>query len=271
MPISIPLALYRLGLYVGFTLVLMPLQAAFLLLHSRAADSLPRWYHAVCCRIFGFDVVVRGQVSAERPTLFVSNHLSYLDITVISALVPVSFVAKREVAAWPFFGWLAKLQQTVFVGRDRKNVRGERDDIGAALGGGRNLVLFPEATSYDGTRVKPFKSSLLAVAEFTPGGKPLAVQPMTITYTRVDGMPMGRNMRPFFAWYGAMELVDHLWTAMGIGRTTIVVEFHDIVTFARFGSRKALTQHCERVIGRALAEINAGRRPSASAPSASPK
>ena len=81
----------------------------------------------------------------------------------------------------------------------------------------------------------------------------------------VDGMPMGRNMRPFFAWYGAMELVDHLWTAMGIGRTTIVVEFHDIVTFARFGSRKALTQHCEQVIGRALAEINAGRRPSVSA------
>ena len=266
MPISVPLALVRLVLYVSFTLVLMPLQALFLLLHSTMAERMPRWYHAVCCRIFGFEVVVLGRISAERPTLFVSNHLSYLDITVISALAPVSFVAKREVAAWPFFGWLAKLQQTVFVGRDRKNVRGERDHIGAALGAGRNLVLFPEATSFDGTRIKPFKSSLLAVAELAPGGTPLAVQPMTITYTRVDGMPMGRNMRPFFAWYGAMELVDHLWTALGIGRTTIVVEFHESVTFARFGSRKALTQHCETVIGRALAEINAGRRPSLSTP-----
>jgi len=266
MPISAPLAILRLSIYAVFTLPLMPLQAAFLLLRSSFAQRLPRWYHAVCCRIFGFDVVVRGQVSRERPTLFVSNHLSYLDIIVISALAPVSFVAKREVAAWPFFGWLAKLQQTVFVGRDRKNVRGERDDIGAALSAGRNLVLFPEATSYDGTRIKPFKSSLLAVAEFTPGGAPLTVQPMTITYTLVDGMPMGRNMRPFFAWYGSMELIDHLWTAMGIGRTTIVVEFHEIVTFARFGSRKALTQHCEGVIGRALAEINAGRRPSTSTP-----
>ena len=228
MPISAPLAILRLTIYAVFTLPLMPLQAAFLLLRSSFAQRLPRWYHAVCCRIFGFDVVVRGQVSRERPTLFVSNHLSYLDIIVISALAPVSFVAKREVAAWPFFGWLAKLQQTVFVGRDRKNVRGERDDIGAALSAGRNLVLFPEATSYDGTRIKPFKSSLLAVAEFTPGGAPLTVQPMTITYTLVDGMPMGRNMRPFFAWYGSMELIDHLWTAMGIGRTTAPVAWATI-------------------------------------------
>ena len=75
-----------------------------------------------------------------------------------------------------------------------------------------------------------------------------------------DAMPMGRNLRPFFAWYGAMELAEHLWVAMGVGRTTVEVEFHEPVTFARFGSRKALTQHCESVIGRALSEINAGRR-----------
>lgn len=267
---SKPCAFMRLLIYVCFTVPLMPLQAVFVRLGSRWADRLPHWYHRICCRIFGFEVVVRGAPSTDRPTLFVSNHLSYLDITVISALAPVSFVAKREVASWPFFGWLAKLQRTVFVGRDRRNVHDERDSVAGALAAGRNLVLFPEATSYDGTRIKPFKSSLLAVAEIAPDGKPLTVQPMTIAYTRIDTMPMGRNLRPLFAWYGAMELVDHLWVAMGIGRTTVEVEFHEPVTFARFGSRKALTQHCESVIGRALAEINAGRRTATAAASPSP-
>ncbi|MBL8698620.1 MAG: 1-acyl-sn-glycerol-3-phosphate acyltransferase [Alphaproteobacteria bacterium] len=260
MPISKLSAFLRLSIYAAFTIPLMPVQAVLVWLDSPWADRLPHWYHRRCCRIFGFDVVVRGTPSADRPTLFVANHVSYLDITVFSALIPVSFVAKREVAAWPFFGWLARLQRTVFVGRERRNVHGERDELGNALARGRNLMLFPEATSWDGTRIKPFKSSLLSVAEIAPEGRPLTVQPMTIAYTRVDGMPIGRSHRPFFAWYGDMELVEHLWQAMGIGRTTVVVEFHEPVTFARFGSRKALTQHCEQVIGTALSEINAGRR-----------
>ncbi|MBM3525743.1 MAG: 1-acyl-sn-glycerol-3-phosphate acyltransferase, partial [Alphaproteobacteria bacterium] len=155
MPISKLCAALRLSIYVAFTIPLMPIQAVLVWLDWRWADRLPHWYHRQCCRIFGFDVVTRGTPSTARPTLFVSNHVSYLDITVFSALIEVSFVAKREVAAWPFFGWLARLQRTVFVGRERRNVQGERDEIGAALERGRSLMLFPEATSFDGSRVKP--------------------------------------------------------------------------------------------------------------------
>jgi 1-acyl-sn-glycerol-3-phosphate acyltransferase len=71
---------------------------------------------------------------------------------------------------------------------------------------------------------------------------------------------MGRNLRPFFAWYGAMDLAPHLWEALGLGLVTVEVEFHDVVTFARFGSRKALAQHCESLVGAALSDLNAGRR-----------
>ena len=250
----------RLAIYLAITLPLMPVQAIALWLDLKLSRSLPRAYHRACCRAMGIRLDISGAIAQTRPTLFVVNHLSYLDITVFSAIIEVSFVAKREVAAWPFFGWLARLQRTVFVGRDRRNVQGERDEIAAALERGRNLMLFPEATSFDGTRIKPFKSALLSVAEIAPEGRPLVVQPMTIAYTRIDGMPIGRSHRPLFAWYGDMELVEHLWEAMGVGRTTVVVEFHEPVTFARFGSRKALTQHCEQVIGAALAELNAGRR-----------
>jgi 1-acyl-sn-glycerol-3-phosphate acyltransferase len=180
----------------------------------------------------------------------------------------VSFVAKREVASWPFFGWLARLQRTVFVGRDRRRVDGERDSLAAALAEGRSLVLFAEGTSYDGVHLRPFKSSLLAAAEIATDGRPLTVQPVTIAYTRLDGMPIGRHLRPFFAWFGDMELPGHLWQALGVGRVTVEVEFHEPVTFARFGSRKALTRFCEETVGRTLFELNSGRRrPAASGPS----
>ena len=259
-PISRLRAARRLAAYAALTMPLMPLQALLLAAGSRGAARLPRWYHRRCCTVLGIELEVHGTPTAEAPTLFVANHVSYLDITALSAILPLSFVAKREVAGWPFFGWLARLQRTVFVGRERHRVDGERDSVAAALSAGRNLVLFAEGTSHDGSRIKPFKSSLLAAAEIAPQGRPLAVQPVTIAYTRLDGTPIGRHLRPFFAWYGDMELAGHLWQALGIGRVRIEVEFHPAVTLARFGSRKALTRHCEETIGRALAEANAGRR-----------
>jgi 1-acyl-sn-glycerol-3-phosphate acyltransferase len=259
-PISRPRAAARLLRYAAATLPLMPLQALLLALRTPLARRLPRWYHRRCCAILGLEVVAHGAPAGTGPTLFVANHVSYLDIVALSTLADLSFVAKREVASWPFFGWLARLQRTVFVGRDRRRVDDERDSLATALADGRALVLFAEGTSHDGTRLKPFKSSLLAVAELAPEGRPLTVQPVTIAYTRVDGMPIGRHLRPFYAWFGDMELASHLWRVLGIGRVTIEIEFHEPVTFARFGSRKALTRYCEETIGHALAALNAGRR-----------
>jgi 1-acyl-sn-glycerol-3-phosphate acyltransferase len=267
-PVSRGRAALRLALYAALTLPLMPVQAALLAARSGAARRLPHWYHRRCCAILGLELRRHGTPAPDAPTLFVANHVSYFDIVALSALAPVSFVAKREVASWPFFGWLARLQRTVFVGRDRRRVDGERDSLAAALAEGRSLVLFAEGTSYDGVHLRPFKSSLLAAAEIATDGRPLTVQPVTIAYTRLDGMPIGRHLRPFFAWFGDMELPGHLWQALGVGRVTVEVEFHEPVTFARFGSRKALTRFCEETVGRTLFELNSGRRrPAASGPS----
>src|SRR5262245_25214657 len=250
------------------TLPLMPVQALLVWLDSPLALRLPRAYHRLSCRVLGLEVERRGAPSAERPTLFVANHVTYLDIAVVSALVETSFVAKREIASWPFFGWLAKLQRTVFIGRRRTGVVEEADDLGRHLARGRNLVLFPEGTSCDGQRVRPFKSSLLAVAEAAPGGRTIAVQPVTIAYPRLDGMPLGRGYRPLVAWFGAMTLPDHMFAMLGMGRLTAVVEFHEPVTLARFGSRKALALYRQETIATALGEINAGRRPPPGLPAA---
>lgn len=255
----------RLTLYLLWTLLLIPLQALAVARNWRLCRTLPAFYHGACARLIGLDVVVRGQ-QADGPVLFVSNHSSYLDIIVLGSRIPGSFVAKSEVGSWPFFGLLARLQRTVFVERKaRASVDKQRDDIGSRLDAGDSLILFPEGTSSDGNRTLPFKTALFAVAARRIDGRPLTVQPVSIAATRLDGIPMGFAFRPFYAWYGDMDLAPHLWQAFRLGGMTVEVEFHPPVTIDGFSSRKALAEHCHRVISDGVARAISGR-PSVPAP-----
>jgi 1-acyl-sn-glycerol-3-phosphate acyltransferase len=97
--------------------------------------------------------------------LLVCNHLSYLDIVVLSSIEPCVFVAKRDVAIWPLFGRLARAAGTIFVDREhRLAIEGVVDFVRDAISGGSLVVLFPEGTSSDGATVLPFKSALLESA-----------------------------------------------------------------------------------------------------------
>lgn len=258
-PGSPALAALRLAAYLTLTFALMPIQA--LLLALGRGRRLPIFYHRACARILGFDIRVRGVPAEGGPVLFVSNHISYLDITILGAIAELSFVAKSDVAGWPLFGRLAKLQRTVFVDRRAASVGRERDAIAKRLDEGGRLVLFPEGTTGDGNRAKRFKSALFAVAERASGETPVTVQPVTIAWTRLDGMPLGRVLRPTVAWYGDMDLAPHLWEVAGLGRIEVEVLFHEPVTLAQLGSRKSLAHHCEFVISRSLTEALAGRDP----------
>ncbi|MFQ6017502.1 MAG: lysophospholipid acyltransferase family protein [Kiloniellaceae bacterium] len=247
------------SLYAGFTLPLMPVQAVAVTFNLPLQRLLPLWYHRQCCRILGFQVDRRGRQTQNHPTLYVSNHVSYFDIMVLGSLIKGSFVAKADVAGWPLFGWLAKLQRSVFVERRGLKIADQRDEMAVRLGRGDDLILFPEGTSSDGNRVRPFKSALFSVAKRRVNGKPLPVQPVSIAYTRLDGMPMGRYLRPFVAWYGDMDLANHIWHAAGLGWVTVVVEFHPPATIEEKGSRKALSEYCyDRVAGGVAAAL-AGR------------
>ena len=260
---STALGAARLAVYLAWTALIVPLQWVAKRLNLPLQTRIPVFYHSVCTRIAGMRVEVHGTRSRDRPTLFVSNHSSYLDITLLGGLIPGSFVAKQEINGWPFFGMLARLQRSVFVDRRATQVLRDRSQIDARLARGDNLILFPEGTSSDGNRTLPFKSALFAVAEGAPGGRPVTVQPVSITCTRLDGIPLGRGLRALYAWYGDMDLVGHMWQMMKSGRLTVVVTFHPPVTFAAFGTRKALLDHCHGAIAAGVAEANAGRLPAA--------
>src|SRR3972149_1640050 len=126
-------ATLRILLYLGLTVPLLPVQAVAVLGNLPLSKRLPLWYHRVCCRILGLRVVCRGQMSGAHPPLFVSNPVSYFDIAVLASLIPGSFVAKQEVSGWPLFGWLAKLQRSVFIDRRGKRAAAQRDEMGGRL------------------------------------------------------------------------------------------------------------------------------------------
>jgi 1-acyl-sn-glycerol-3-phosphate acyltransferase len=254
-------AAIRTLLFLGWTVPLIPLQMLAVVFHRRLSRRIPVIYHRNACRILGIRVAARGTISTVRPTLFVANHSSYLDIAVLGALIEGSFVAKAEVAAWPLFGLLAKLQRTVFIDRRPTQAAQHRDDIALRLEAGDNLFLFPEGTSTDGNHVKPFRSALFAVASREVNGKPLQVQPVSIAYTRLDGIPLGRALRPLYTWFGEMDLGSHMWTMASLGSLTVEVEFHPPITLVEFGSRKALAAHCYDAVASGHAALNAGVAP----------
>jgi lyso-ornithine lipid O-acyltransferase len=256
---SSTLRLARLALYCAWTAGLMPVQLVGLALRRRWTSTLPVFYHRWCCRILGFRIQVIGTPTTERPVLYAANHISYTDITVLGSVIPGSFIAKSDVARWPFFGWLAKLQRSVFVDRRVRSTVAQRDAIGKRLADGDALILFPEGTSGDGNRVRPFKSALFGAAEQDEGTPPVVVQPVSLAYTRLDGIPIGRLYRPFFAWYGAVDLAPHLWSMVGLGTVEVVVEFHPPTFLRDCGSRKALAEYCHARIAGGVAAALFGR------------
>lgn len=249
----------RLSLYVGWILIMIPVQAIALLLSTRMAERVPLLVHKVVMWLVDVKVVVKGEQCKQGAVLFASNHASYADISIIGAHIRGCFVAKAEVAKWPLFGICAKLSRTVFVDRRARFARQQAEEMKRRFQKGDRLILFAEGTSSDGNRVLPFRSSLFATAEIEIDGKPVTVQPISIAYTRLDGIPMGRHFRPFFAWYGDMDMFSHLWGIVGVGRSTVVLEFHKPVTIRDFPDRKALAAHCQAVVAAGVSSALSGR------------
>jgi len=246
--------------FLAVTLAGMPWQALLLRVAPAAARRFPNRYHRLVARLFGLKLTVIGAPVTGEGVLLLANHTSWMDIVLFSAVTPLSFVAKAEIARWPLFGTLARLQRTVFVARERRAQTGAvAEEIGARLASGDCLLLFPEGTSYDGNSVLPFKSALLGAAEATRAdGRHVTVQPVSAAYTGCQGMPMGREMRPFFAWYGDMEMVPHLWEALKAGPLDVTVEFHPPATLDMM-SRKELALRARAQIQAGLSRALAGR------------
>ena len=174
--------------------------------------------------------------------VIVANHASWLDILVLNALGPMTFVSKSEVAGWAGIGYLARATGTLFIARDRKQARQQEAMIRHRLAQGQRLTLFPEGTSSDGLRVLPFKPTLFAALFATDSHR--MVQPVSIRYLSPEGLD-----QRFYGWWGAMDFGPHALTVLAQTRHgTVRVVLADALDSSAFADRKALALACETAV-----------------------
>jgi 1-acyl-sn-glycerol-3-phosphate acyltransferase len=243
-----------LGAIVVLTLVLLPFQMMAVRFAWPVRRRIPTLYHTAVCRILGVRIRIIGRRGDVAPLLIVSNHVSWLDISVLTAAAPVVFVAKREVASWPVFGLLARLQRSVFVDRERRQkTRDVNSEIARRLAGGDAVLLFAEGTSSDGNRVLTFRTALIgaagdAIAEAGQYGDQAWIQPLSIAYTAIRGLPLGRQGRSAVAWYGSMSLLPHLRQLVAQGMIDVTVSWGDPIPYGRSSDRKMVARQLEHSV-----------------------
>lgn len=281
----------RLLLILLWTLVAAAPQAMLIRLPGRAKVAFARTYWAAMCGLLGMQIRVLGRPATareragRRPVMYVSNHSSWADILVLGARLDACFVSKADVAGWPLAGTIARLGRTVFVSRARARTGDEGREMEARLAAGDDLILFPEGTSSDGSRVLPFHSTFFALAKpgARPGSAPVPlahlplVQPISVVYDRLGGMPVGKTGRSVFAWFGDMDLARHAWKLAQWRGMRATVLFHEPLDPADFPSRKALASAAWVAVAEGAAALRQNRpaapvavrdaaRPAASAP-----
>lgn len=250
-----------LGLFaVGVATV--PLAAyQILALKSRLGSEYraPHLWHVLITRVLGFRIHVEGRISDARPLLLAANHISWTDIMVLGRVADLHFVAKSEVGGWPIMGRLSRLQRTVFVEREKKRSSGRQaSELAERLAAGDVMVLFAEGSTSDGNVVLPFKSTLFGAARMTleeTDVDRVMIQPVTIAYSRLHGMPMGRFHRRHTAWIGDRKLWPHIQSMLGEGGVDVEVRFGEPVEFTAGSSRKDVARHLEGEVRRTMASI----------------
>lgn len=229
----------------------MPVQSLVLLFtKGEKAYIIPKLWMRICCFIFDLTIEVHGSPSLNQQTLYMSNHISYLDIVGIGSVLKGSFLAKSEVGQWPLIGFLASLQQTAYIQRKRSKIAKEKNNIQKRIDDGDSLIIFPEGTSTSGYEALPFKSSLFVLA-LGDQKEHLKIQPLTLDIVSVDGKtPENKTERDIYAWPRDedIEMHHHLWRFAKTKGAHIKLTFHPALNASNYDDRKKLAKDCHEAV-----------------------
>ncbi|WP_137150226.1 lysophospholipid acyltransferase family protein [Devosia sp. FKR38] len=243
--------------------VIIPLQALINALHLPFWQALPRLFHRMGCIFLGLKVTVIGQPATGRATLLVSNHVSWTDIVAIGSVADVTFVAKREVGDWFFVGMMARLQKTIFVDRTRRTDAGRTSrEMGAHMAGGNAVLLFAEGQSDIGTHVLPFRSALVGAAQHAmieAGATDVLIQPLTVAYTSLQGLPVSRSERSLIAWIKSKSVKQNIFEILSGPRKEVTVAFGAPRPLRESDNRKVVTKAAEDDVRAMLVALNRGK------------
>jgi lyso-ornithine lipid O-acyltransferase len=150
----------------------------------------------------------------------VSNHLSYLDIILLGEHVPYTFVAKQEVTQWPWIGWVARKLGTIFINRSLRGIHHGQAKIAKALCHQHAVCVFGEGTTGNGIITEPFYSAFFELPKGT------CIQPVSIAYTDINGLPTLTCIRRDLGWIGNCDMMSHLWKLLAWRSLTVTLTFH---------------------------------------------
>ncbi len=236
----------RIAMIVAGLIVCLPLHYLWKLFAR--ASPWPRLFLGWVGRSAGMRVKIEGR-PLQSHVLFLANHLSWLDIMLLAGASGTAFVSKDEVAGWPVIGWLARLNNTIFIARTQRGaVRDQADTLRRALAAGQPVALFPEGTTEGGADVLPFRASLLA--SLFPPLPQIQVQPVALDYgAAADGI----------AWLGQEPALANAKRVLSRrGTAPVVLRFLTPLDPAEFGDRKRLAEAARGEIVRALGASEAG-------------
>lgn len=251
-------ALLRAAAFLALTLALAILFTAARPLGQAPRAAIRRLWCRTICLVLGIRWRAHGQAFTACPTLYVANHVSYLDILVLGTQLDGSFIAKAEVRHWPLLGGLARLGGTLFIRRHWRDAKLQRDQIAARMRAGESFILFAEGTSGDGLDVLPLKTALLSVAEPQLMDQPIAIQPVTMAYARLaDGSPVDRSNAHRYAWIGDDAFLPHLWQVLKSPGVEVEIAIADATPSWAVTSRKLLGPALRHEIAGNLATLRA--------------
>ena len=240
-------AYVKLVLIILWILFCIPLFCIFWLIPFLRHENILLIFHKNLCRIMGVKVIVHGQQSDYVPTLYVSNHVSYLDIPVLGGIIKAFFVAKSEIASWPVINHLCRFQNTIFIERRASKSKQQAQLLRKYLKSKKSLIFFPEGTSTNGAEVLSLKSSLFAAVEPEKGvNEPIDVliQPVAIVYSKYKNQGMNQAKRDYYAWYADFPFGSHVMNMLALGNVTAEVSFCRPVKLSDFLNRKDCAFAC---------------------------
>ena len=236
---------FKFLIFILLTTFLILFKTSLDLVAKRMSKKVVQIFHKLVLWLVNVNVEVVGERNLDNlPTLYVSNHLSYLDIPVLGSRLNGRFVAKNEISNWPIIGFLSKVGNTIFINRNLRFLKTNKSIIFDYISRGDNIILFPEGTTSDGIRVLRFKSSLLTSLE----QKNILIQPIVIKYQSINGMPLNRWLKPVIAWYGDMHLKPHLINILKLFSIRVKIIFLPPLNGRDFTNRKDMTSTLHHVI-----------------------
>jgi 1-acyl-sn-glycerol-3-phosphate acyltransferase len=249
--------------YLPALALIIPLQFLVTRLNLPSWQTIPRIFHKIGCIFLGLRVKVIGKPATGRPTLVTSNHISWTDIVAIGSVADITFVAKSEVRDWFFVGFMASLQRTIFVDRNRRtDARRTSSEMGRHMAAGNAVLLFAEGQSDIGTHVLPFRSALIGAAQHAmmeAGATDVLIQPLTIAYTHLQGLPVSRNERSLIAWIKSKTVLQNIREILGGGVKDVTIAFGTPRPLEPGADRKQVAKAAEQEVRRMLVALNRGQ------------